>query len=89
MGAKRVRALFQKARENSPSIIFLDELDSIAYKRKNDGECESERISTLNQLLTEMDGFQVNDKIVVIGATNRIKVLDPALLRAGRFDIKI
>lgn len=92
MGAKRVRELFEKAYRSNPCIIFIDEIDSIAYKRYNSGSevgSESERINTLNQLLTELDGFKENENIVVIAATNRISILDDALMRSGRFDIKI
>ncbi|CAD8089054.1 unnamed protein product [Paramecium sonneborni] len=93
-GPKRVRELFKKARQTSPAIIFIDEIDSIAYKRKNQNfgvetGGDNERVSTLNQLLTEIDGFKENENIVVIAATNRIQILDDALLRSGRFDIKI
>ncbi|CAD8078942.1 unnamed protein product [Paramecium primaurelia] len=93
-GPKRVRELFKKARQLAPAIIFIDEIDSIAYKRKNQNfgsetGGDNERVSTLNQLLTELDGFKENENIVVIAATNRIQILDEALLRSGRFDIKI
>ncbi|CAK83077.1 unnamed protein product (macronuclear) [Paramecium tetraurelia] len=86
-GPKRVRELFKKARQSSPAIIFIDEIDSIAYKRKNQN-FGTETV-LLNQLLTELDGFKENENIVVIAATNRIQILDEALLRSGRFDIKI
>lgn len=93
-GPKRVRELFNRARQMAPSIIFIDEIDSIAYKRRNqnfgnDQVNDSERISTLNQLLAELDGFRENENIVVIAATNRIAIIDEALMRSGRFDIKI
>jgi cell division protease FtsH len=88
MGALRVRELFQKARENRPAILFIDEIDTIGKKRgaeiNNGGNDEREQ--TLNQLLTEMDGFNNNDGILVIGATNMKSALDTALLRPGRFD---
>lgn len=87
MGASRIRTLFQTARENKPSIIFIDEIDAIGKKRGggfNGGNDEREQ--TLNQLLYEMDGFNDNDDLVVMAATNRRDVLDPALLRPGRFD---
>jgi proteasome regulatory subunit len=86
-GARLVREVFKTARENAPAIIFIDEIDAIAAKRMNDvqsGEREVNR--TLMQLLSEMDGFAVNDKIRIIAATNRIDILDPAILRPGRFD---
>lgn len=87
MGAKRVSQLFSKAKSNAPSIIFIDEIDAVGKSRgvaRND-----EREATLNQLLTEMDGFEENSGVIVIGATNKIDVLDEALLRAGRFDRRI
>ncbi len=87
MGAKRVRELFFAAKTNAPSIIFIDEIDAVGKARgenRND-----EREATLNQLLTEMDGFEDNRGVIVVGATNRIEVLDSALLRAGRFDRRI
>ncbi|WP_053955945.1 ATP-dependent metallopeptidase FtsH/Yme1/Tma family protein [Inediibacterium massiliense] len=86
VGARRIRDLFQRAKESSPSIIFIDEIDAIGSKRVEEGQSECNQ--TLNQLLTEMDGFKSEDEniVVVIGATNRIDILDPALLRPGRFD---
>jgi len=92
VGAARVRELFDKARELQPSIIFIDEIDSIARTRSGStsmGGGSDEREQTLNQILTEMDGFQVDSGIVVIAATNRIDVLDPAIKRPGRFDRQI
>ena len=87
-GASRIRNLFQKAKENSPCIIFIDEIDSIAKKReKNSNNDEKEQ--TINQLLTEMDGFENNNGVIVLAATNRLDLLDDALLRPGRFDRKI
>ena len=87
MGAKRVSELFKKAKQMAPSIIFIDELDAVGKSR---GEFRNdEREATLNQLLTEMDGFEDSSGIIVIGATNKIDVLDEALLRAGRFDRRI
>ena len=91
VGASRVRDLFEKAKSSSPSIIFIDEIDAIGRKRsvgKNSGS-NDEREQTLNQLLVEMDGFETDAKVIVIAATNREDVLDPALLRAGRFDRRI
>ncbi len=88
VGAKRVRELFNIAKINAPSIIFIDEIDAIGKKRILDSN-NNERESTLNQLLTEMDGFNDNSGVIVIGATNRIESLDSALLRSGRFDRKI
>jgi cell division protease FtsH len=90
VGAARVRDLFQKAREHSPSIVFVDEIDAIGRKRGTGiGGGHDEREQTLNQLLSEMDGFEVTEGIVMLAATNRPDVLDPALLRAGRFDRQI
>jgi ATP-dependent metalloprotease FtsH len=87
MGAKRVSELFRKAKQMAPSIIFIDEIDAVGKSR---GEFRNdEREATLNQLLTEMDGFEDSSGIIVIGATNKIDVLDEALLRAGRFDRRI
>lgn len=87
MGAKRVSELFSAAKKNAPAIIFIDEIDAVGKKRG--GERNDEREGTLNQLLTEMDGFEENSGIVVIAATNNIDVMDSALLRAGRFDRRI
>lgn len=87
MGAKRVHDLFQAAKNNAPSIIFIDEIDAVGKKR--DGQRNDEREATLNQLLTEMDGFEGSSGIMVVAATNKIEVLDSALLRAGRFDRRI
>ncbi len=87
MGAKRVHELFSAAKNNSPSIIFIDEIDAVGKKR--DGQRNDEREATLNQLLTEMDGFEGSSNVIVIAATNKIDVLDSALLRAGRFDRRI
>ncbi|MCF6340758.1 MAG: AAA family ATPase [Sulfurimonas sp.] len=87
MGAKRVHELFQAAKNNSPSIIFIDEIDAVGKTR--DGNRNDEREATLNQLLTEMDGFEGSSGVIVIAATNKIDVLDSALLRAGRFDRRV
>lgn len=87
MGAKRVHELFAAAKKNAPSIIFIDEIDAVGKKR--DGQRNDEREATLNQLLTEMDGFEASSSVIVIAATNNMGVLDPALLRAGRFDRRI
>ena len=87
MGAKRVSELFKKAKQMAPSIVFIDEIDAVGKSRgqlRND-----EREATLNQLLTEMDGFEESSGVIVIGATNKIEMLDEALLRAGRFDRRI
>ena len=90
VGAKRVRDVFEMARENQPCIVFIDEIDAIGKKRSMNGfAANDEREQTINQLLTEMDGFENETEIVVIGATNRIDILDDALLRPGRFDRKI
>ena len=87
MGAKRVRELFAKAKEMAPSIIFIDEIDAVGKARG--GMRNDEREATLNQLLTEMDGFESSQGVIVIGATNKIEVLDEALLRPGRFDRRV
>ena len=90
VGAKRVRELFQQARENQPCIVFIDEIDAVGKQRSGGGmPANDEREQTINQLLTEMDGFDNETGIVVIAATNRIDILDDALLRPGRFDRKI
>ena len=91
VGAARVRDLFAEARKQAPAIIFIDEIDAIGQRRAGSGAVVSndEREQTLNQLLSEMDGFDVASGIVVLGATNRPEVLDPALLRPGRFDRQV
>jgi cell division protease FtsH len=91
VGAQRVRSLFEKAKENAPCVIFIDEIDAIGGKRGygfNSGG-NDEREQTLNQILTNMDGFEKTEGIIVLAATNRIDTLDPALLRSGRFDRKV
>merc|ERR1719248_126054 len=90
VGASRVRDLFKKAKENAPCIIFVDEIDAVGRSRgAGVGGGNDEREQTLNQLLTEMDGFEGNTGIIVVAATNRADVLDPALLRPGRFDRQV
>ncbi len=90
IGASRVRDLFETAKKNSPCIIFIDEIDSVGRQRGTGmGGGHDEREQTLNQLLVEMDGFEANKGIIIIAATNRPDVLDPAILRSGRFDKKI
>ncbi len=90
VGASRVRDLFKEAKKASPAIIFIDELDSIGRRRGTGlGGSHDEREQTLNQLLNEMDGFEVNEDVVVMAATNRPDILDPALLRPGRFDRRV
>ena len=90
VGASRVRDLFAQAKEASPSIIFIDEIDAVGRQRGAGlGGGHDEREQTLNQLLVEMDGFEKNDSVVLIAATNRVDILDPALLRPGRFDRQI
>lgn len=87
MGAKKVRELFTSAKLNAPSIIFIDEIDAVGKARS--GKSNDERESTLNELLTQMDGFEGDNGVIVIAATNKIEVLDEALLRAGRFDRRL
>ena len=90
VGASRVRDLFENAKKNSPCIIFIDEIDAVARRRGAGlGGGHDEREQTLNQLLVEMDGFGVNEGIIVMAATNRVDILDPAILRPGRFDRKV
>ncbi|MGN0329444.1 MAG: ATP-dependent zinc metalloprotease FtsH [Lachnospira sp.] len=90
VGASRVRDLFEEAKKNAPCIIFIDEIDAVARRRgAGMGGGHDEREQTLNQMLVEMDGFGVNEGIIVMAATNRIDILDPAILRPGRFDRKI
>lgn len=90
VGAARVRDLFEEAQKNAPCIIFIDEIDAVARRRGSGlGGGHDEREQTLNQMLVEMDGFAVNEGIIVIAATNRVDILDPAILRPGRFDRKI
>lgn len=90
VGASRVRDLFTEAKKNSPCIIFIDEIDAVARRRGTGmGGGHDEREQTLNQLLVEMDGFGINEGIIVMAATNRVDILDPAILRPGRFDRKI
>lgn len=90
VGASRVRDLFEEAKKNAPCIIFIDEIDAVARRRGTGmGGGHDEREQTLNQMLVEMDGFGVNEGIIVLAATNRVDILDPAILRPGRFDRKI
>ena len=90
VGASRVRDLFSEAKRNAPCMIFIDEIDAVARKRgAGMGGGHDEREQTLNQLLVEMDGFGVNEGIIVLAATNRVDILDPAILRPGRFDRKV
>lgn len=90
VGASRVRDLFEDAKKNAPCIIFIDEIDAVARRRGTGmGGGHDEREQTLNQLLVEMDGFGVNEGIIVMSATNRVDILDPAILRPGRFDRKV
>lgn len=86
VGASRVRDLFNKAKKNAPSIIFIDEIDAVAHKRDARGGAGREDEQTLNQILVEMDGFDNDSGVIVMAATNRVDMLDPALLRPGRFD---
>ncbi len=90
VGASRVRDLFENAKRNSPCIVFIDEIDAVARRRGTGlGGGHDEREQTLNQLLVEMDGFGVNEGIIVLAATNRVDILDPAIMRPGRFDRKV
>lgn len=90
VGASRVRDLFEEAKKNAPCIVFIDEIDAVARRRGTGmGGGHDEREQTLNQLLVEMDGFGVNEGIIVMSATNRVDILDPAILRPGRFDRKV
>ena len=90
VGASRVRDLFEEAKQNAPCIVFIDEIDAVARKRGTGmGGGHDEREQTLNQLLVEMDGFGVNEGIIVMAATNRVDILDPAIMRPGRFDRKV
>lgn len=90
VGASRVRDLFEEAKKNAPCIVFIDEIDAVARQRGTGmGGGHDEREQTLNQLLVEMDGFGVNEGIIVMAATNRVDILDPAILRSGRFDRKV
>ena len=90
VGASRVRDLFEEAKQNAPCIVFIDEIDAVARQRGTGlGGGHDEREQTLNQLLVEMDGFGVNEGIIVMAATNRVDILDPAILRPGRFDRKV
>lgn len=90
VGASRVRDLFEEAKKNSPCIVFIDEIDAVARRRGTGmGGGHDEREQTLNQLLVEMDGFGANEGIIVMAATNRVDILDPAILRPGRFDRKV
>ena len=90
VGASRVRDLFEDAKKNAPCIVFIDEIDAVARKRGTGmGGGHDEREQTLNQMLVEMDGFGVNEGIIVMAATNRVDILDPAIMRPGRFDRKI
>lgn len=86
VGASRVRDLFNTAREKSPAIIFIDEIDAVGRKRSGSHGSHDERDNTLNQILVEMDGFGTDANVIVMAATNRVNLLDAALTRPGRFD---
>ena len=88
LGAARIRKLFEKARKNAPAIVFIDELDAVGTRRSGSG-LNREHDQTLNQLLVELDGFRGSDQVVIVGASNRLSDLDPALLRPGRFDRQV
>ncbi|MCQ2538292.1 MAG: ATP-dependent zinc metalloprotease FtsH, partial [Lachnospiraceae bacterium] len=90
VGASRVRDMFEEAKKNAPCIVFIDEIDAVARRRgAGMGGGHDEREQTLNQLLVEMDGFTINEGIIVLAATNRVDILDPAIMRPGRFDRKV
>ena len=90
VGASRVRDMFEQAKKNAPCIIFIDEIDAVGRHRGAGlGGGNDEREQTLNQLLVEMDGFEENEGVILVAATNRPDVLDPALLRPGRFDRRL
>lgn len=89
VGAKRIRELFNEAKKHKPCIIFIDEIDSLLSKSRRFNSEHSSSRATINQLLAELDGFEKNDNIMVIGATNHADALDPAAVRPGRFDKKI
>lgn len=89
VGAKRIKELFKEAKKHQPCIIFIDEIDSLLSKSRRYGGEHSSSRATINQILTEMDGFAKTENIVVIGATNHEDALDPAAVRPGRFDKKI
>ena len=89
MGASKVRDLFRQAKEKAPCIVFIDEIDAIGQKRDGRVGGNDEREQTLNQLLTEMDGFETNNGVIILAATNRPESLDPALTRPGRFDRRV
>ena len=89
MGASKVRDLFRQAKEKAPCIVFIDEIDAIGKKRDGQMGGNDEREQTLNQLLTEMDGFEGNTGVIILAATNRPESLDPALTRPGRFDRRV
>lgn len=93
MGPKKVRDLFTKARETAPSVIFIDELDALGSRTNENSfmieSANSEKNSTINQILSELDGFETTDKVLVIAATNRLEMVDKSLVRSGRFDVKI
>src|SRR6187397_2065874 len=89
LGAARIRKLFEEARKNAPAIVFIDELDAVGSARMGGGGYNREHDQTLNQLLVELDGFGGRDQVIVMGASNRLQDLDPALLRPGRFDRQV
>ena len=89
MGAAKVRDLFRQAKEKAPCVVFIDEIDAIGKKRDSRVGGNDEREQTLNQLLTEMDGFEENSGVILLAATNRPESLDPALTRPGRFDRRV
>jgi len=89
MGPKRVRDIFEQARQSAPCIIFIDEIDGLCQRSSDSSDASLERNSTINQLLVEIDGFESNEGLFIIAATNRIAMVDSSLVRSGRFDLKI
>lgn len=93
MGPKKVRDLFEKAKQTAPCVVFIDQLDALGARGNENSimfeSANSEKNSTINQILTEIDGFETSDKVLVIAATNRLEMVDKSLVRSGRFDVKI
>lgn len=89
MGPKRVREIFEQARRSTPCLIFIDEIDGLSHRSSDTSDASLERNSTINQLLVEIDGFESNEGVFIIAATNRLAMIDSSLVRSGRFDLKI